>query len=261
MDGKIAAAAVLLGALTAGACEDSTGPGVRDQVSVRFAAVQPSPAAGTVSDGSLVMTGTNGTLQIDSLFLVVDDFELKRLNDDNCDDVVDHESCEKFEAPPSFVNVPLDGTSEIAVRQQVPAGTYREFEFEVEDLDDDEENPVKAQQIAALRNQIRAQFPDWPKDASMLVVGTFTPTGGAPVAFRTYFEAEIEVEMDLVPPAVIDSAGGAPSFTVRIDPTLFFRNGNGTVLNLAALNFSTTGQVVEFEVEIENGITEIEFDH
>ena len=94
----------------------------------------------------------------------------------------------------------------------------------------------------------------------MLVVGTFTPAGGTAVAFRVYFEAEVEVEMRLQPPVVIDASATSPSFTVRIDAAMLFRNGDGSVRNLALLDFGATGSVIDFEVEIENGISEIEFD-
>ena len=117
-----------------------------------------------------------------------------------------------------------------------------------------------AARIARVRQELLAAFPDWPRDASLLVIGTFTPTGGEPQAFRVFFEAEIEIEMELNPPVVIDATSTNPSFTVRIDPALMFRNSNGTVRNLAVLDFDATGQVPEFEVEIENGITEVEFD-
>lgn len=257
----ISAAGIVFCAFAAGACGDATGPSGADQLAaVRFAAVTPAPGEGTAQGGSLELTGSNGTLRIDEMHIIVAEFELKRANDDLCEGDADDDTCEEFTAPPAFVDVPLDGSGVLAVQHTVPADTYRELEFEIEDLDDDEDNPVVAQQIAALRTQIRAQFPDWPADASMLVIGSFTPTGGEPVPFRVYFEAEIEIEMDLVPPVVIDGSGGAASFTVRIDPGLLFRTSNGTVRNIAELDYTRTGQVVEFEVELENGISEIEFD-
>lgn len=258
--GNVRAIGAVLCAFAVGACDDATGPEGSNQVAVRFAAVTPAPSQGSVEAGSLELTGSNGTLRIDEMHIIVAEFELKRDDDDMCDDDLDDDDCEEFEAPPSFVNVPLDGSGVIAVQSRVDADTYREFEFEIEDLDDDEDNPADAQQIAALRAQIRAQFADWPDDASMLVIGTFTPTGGEAIPFRAYFEAEIEIEMDLVPPVVIDGSGDEPSFTVRFDLNTLFRNGDGSVRNLANVDFDQTGQVIEFEVEIEDGITEIEFD-
>lgn len=245
--------------MTASGCSDSTGPGgAGEQVSVRMAAVVPTGAGASVEGDALVLTGSNGTLQIDELYVVMDEFELKRADDDHC--VEEDDSCEKFRAGPAFLNVPLDGSGVIAVQQAVDTGTYARLDFEIDDLDDDEENAAKAAQVTALRTEIRSQFPDWPQDASMLVVGTFTPAGGTAVAFRVYFEAEVEVEMRLQPPVVIDASATSPSFTVRIDAAMLFRNGDGSVRNLALLDFGATGSVIDFEVEIENGISEIEFD-
>lgn len=254
------AAGAALCVLAASACADSTGPEDADRVAVRFASVMPAPAQGSVEGSSLELTGSNGTLRIDEMYFIVAEFELEG-DDAVCDDDFGDDDCEEFEAPPAFLDVPLDGSGVIAVQHTVPAGTYRKLDFEVEDLDDDDEDDsAKAQQIAALRAQILAQFPDWPRDASVLVIGSFTPTGGQATPFRVYFEAEIEIEMDLVPPVVIDGTGTSPAFTVRIDPNMLFRNGDGTVRNLAPLDFTLTGQVIEFEVEIENGVSEIEFD-
>lgn len=254
------AAGAALCVLAASACGDTTGPENADRVAVRFAAVTPGAAQGSVEGSSLELTGSNGTLRIDEMYFIVAEFELEG-DDDVCDLNLNDDDCQEFEAPPAFLDVPLDGSGVIAVQHTVPAGTYHELDFEIEDLDDDDEDDsAKAQQIAALRSQILAQFPDWPRDASMLVVGSFTPTGGAAIPFRVYFEAEIEIEMDLIPPVVIDGTGSSPAFTVRIDPDMLFRNGDGTVRNLAPLDFTLTGQVIEFEVEIENGVSEIEFD-
>ena len=48
--------------------------------------------------------------------------------------------------------------------------------------------------------------------------------------------------------------------TVTVDPLAWFIRPDGTVLDLSQFDFDATGQVVEFEVEMEDGFTEIEFD-
>lgn len=245
------------------ACDDTTGPGQGTPVAVAFSAAGSSTAAAPAESGSLAtrdvsMGGTNGTLVIEELRVIVAEFELERLNEDECVD--GNDACEEFEAPPAFVNVPLNAGEAVAVTAIVEPDTYDELEFEIEDLDDDEEDPIKAQQIEELMNDIRAQFPDWPREASMLAIGTFTPTGGTPVPFRVYFAAEVEIEMDLVPPVTVADDGSGATFTVNIDPALWFTQADGTVMDLSTLDYDTTGSVVEFEVEMENGFTEIEFD-
>ncbi|MBW3554672.1 MAG: hypothetical protein KY466_14250 [Gemmatimonadetes bacterium] len=250
-----------LAALGTAACDETTGPGQGAQVAVAFsAAASSSTAAAAAESGSLLRTrnvsiaGTNGTLVLEELRIIVAEFELERVSDEDCVD--GNDACEEFEAAPAFVNVPLETGQTVAVTAFVEPDTYDELEFEIEDLEDDEEDPVKAQQIEALMNGIRAEFPDWPREASMLAIGTFTPTDGDPMPFRVFFEAEVEIEMDLIPPVTVTDDGSGATFTVNIDPALWFKRSDGTVMDLAAL----TGTVVEFEVEIENGFTEIEFD-
>ncbi len=89
----------------------------------------------------------------------------------------------------------------------------------------------------------------------MLVIGSFTPTGGAPVSFATYFEAEIEIEIEFEPPLDL-TADPEATVTVVVDPALWFTQPDGTVLDLSQFE----GELVEFEAEFENGIAEIEFD-
>ena len=256
--------AMAMGGLAA--CDETTSPAGSEQVAVAFAgggsALAASSAGGmrALLAQPMSIEGTNGTLVIEDLRIIVAEFELERITDDGCTNLEDDDACEKFEAPPAFVDVPLDGGQVVAVTAVVDPDTYDELDFEIEDLDDDEEDPVKAQQIEELMTAILAEFPDWPREASMLVTGTFTPTGGAPQAFRVYFEAEVEIEMELNPPVTVTDDGTGATFTVNIDPSFWFSNPDGTVRNLAELDYDATGAVVEFEVEIEDGFTELDFD-
>jgi hypothetical protein len=197
---------------------------------------------------ALTVTGANGTLRIDDLRMVVAEFELAGDDDVNtcgqAPGAVD--GCDDFDAGPMFIDLPLTGGSVPVGSGDVPPGTYEEVEFEVEDLDDDEENAAERARIEQLWQQIRGQFPDWPRDASLLVVGTFTPTGGAPQTFRAFIEAEIEIETELTPRLVVGQ-GESRSVDVLLDPAVIFRSG-GTVLNLA----QASGRD-ELEIRIENG--------
>jgi hypothetical protein len=80
----------------------------------------------------------------------------------------------------------------------------------------------------------------------MLVAGTFTPTGGQPVAFRRYVDAEIEVEIELNP-ALTVGAGESRGVDVLLDPAAIFMNG-GRVIDLAQ-----AGSELEIEVKVESG--------
>lgn len=255
-------------------CADSTGPAGFQSVSLNFrvdaaapSAVGPSRVSGPslVAGPPLVLEGTNGTLTINEIRVIVDEAELHPA-DGSCDvvepsgDDLD-DDCPDFEAPPRFLDLPLDGQPVAAVTVLVPAGSYKRLDFEIENLEDDEEDPVRAAEIAAVRAQVLAEFPDWPRKASALVTGSFTPSGGSAVDFRVFLEAEVEVEIDLVPHIVVDDDGGTSrDLTVDISPQIWFLAPDGTVLDLSQYDYDATGQLLEFEVEMEDGFTEIEFD-
>ncbi len=246
------------------ACDDATGPTGTPTVSIRFAAVAPqaasaayAPAAAAAAE-PLVIQGSNGTLAVTGVHMIVSEFELDRV-EMSCDDAVDEDACEKFEAPPTFVELPLTGQAALAVSQEIPPGTYSELDFEIEDLEiDDDDDNSKSAQIQALMSQIRAQFSDWPAKAAILVTGSFTPTGGEATEFRVYADAEIEIELAFDPHLVIDEASADKAVTVHIDPAVWFSLGDGTVRDLSQFDYDATGELMEFEVEIEDGFTQIE---
>ena len=241
--------------LALSACGDNpfARSGGEARVQVRFGVESgqaPASAARFQTNGTdqLVISGANGTLRIDDLRLVVAEFELKGDDDvDTCGlQPGAADDCEDFDAGPLFVDLPLGGGTVPVATGDVPAGVYEEVEFEAEDLDDDEENAAERARIAQVRQQILALFPDWPPKASMLVVGSFTPAGGQPVSFRTFVEAEIEIETELNPPLVV-AEGESRSVEVLLDPAALFLSG-GNVLNLA----QPAGRL-ELEVRIRNG--------
>jgi len=199
---------------------------------------------------SLVISGSNGRLVIRDVRLIVSGLELEGEADSA-----------EFEADPSFLDLPLD-TSEVApvAASRLPAATYTELEFEVEDVDlgEAEDEDEDEEGLRMLRDTIRQDFPNWPKDASMVAVGTFTPSGDTTRSFTTYFEAEIEIEREFSQPLQVTSDGLSRSLTVKLDPTQWFKNTDGTAWNLAERDYESTGELVEFEAEFEDGVTEIE---
>lgn len=204
----------------------------------------------------LMIEGTNGVLEISEIHAIVAEIELEAF-DGACEieDGSDTE-CPDFEAPPSFIQVPLDGTGVEVATGPVPFGTYNELEFEIEDIELDEEDE-DAQELADLETEVLAAFPDWPAAASLVVIGTFTPDGGDPVPFTTFFDAEVEVETVLDPPLVLDESGASREVLVRILPEAWFLRADGSAVDLSTLQDQTP--IPSLEVEIEEGI-EIEHD-
>ncbi len=235
-----------LAAASLTACGDSTGPS-NGEVAVRFASVRGGPVAAQ-ADGAMDLTlqGTNGTLVLTDVWFIVSEFELEG-DDDACPR--DRDNCNEFEEGPVFLQLPMNGQETRGVRFRPPPGTYDELEFEIERLD------VDSGRERALLAEIRQRFPDWPRRASVLVVGTFTPANGQPRPFRTFIDAEIEIEMDLVPPVVITADDGA-EFTVDVDPRLWFAR-SGRVVDLSAFDWAATGRLLQMEFELELGFKRV----
>jgi hypothetical protein len=244
---------LLLMACNPGGLSDPSGT----SVSVLFRGAAASAATGlqTADTTTLPIEGSNGTLEITSIKAIVSELEL------DCDDDATS-SCAEFERGPAFVTVPLGATEVEIADAAVPPGRYDEFEFEIEDLDaDDDDSAAKRAAMDAVLAEIRTTYPDFPADASMIVEGSFTPTGGDAVPFRTYLEAEIEIELPLVPPLEVAEGDGPVIVPATIDPSVWFTLPDGSVFDLSAFDYDTTGEIPEIEVDIEGSFdVEVEFD-
>jgi hypothetical protein len=246
-------AAVLVAAAAVFACSDAASPGDEGTLTLRFglddgaisAAVAGLSLSTTGVSGlaALPLEGTNGTLSLDEIWLVADEFKLELL-EGTCEEG-DETGCENFELAPFFASVPLEGEDTGNLTAEVTPGSYQALKFE-----------TKAAAGGTLLDEIRETFDDWPGSASLLVIGTFTPTDGDPVAFRVYFDAEVKVVLAFEEPLVIGEAG--QFVTVFVDPAIWFANGDGTVDDLSAFDYDTTGEVVTFEAKFEDGFTKIE---
>lgn len=231
------------------------------QVAVKFSTNSPSASASispalfaSSPTGKMVLTGTNGTLTITNISLIVSELELEC---DGDEDRAITPACIEFDAPPSFVELPL-GTGAVEVTEKpIPSGTYTKLDFEVENLEVEEnDDQTKRQQVADLLTSIHQTYPDFPEKASMVVEGDFNGT-----PFRVYFNAEIEMEMDLVPALTVSDTIASRSLSVNVLPTLWFKKADGTVADLSRYDYATNGQLIEFELEIEKGFKKVEFEH
>lgn len=241
-----------LGAFTLAGC-DSAGPSTDGStVEVGFTSASSSTTSSkslAKANDTLVVEGTNGTLRIADVRFIVSEVELEGEAD----------SAEFETEKPIFVDFPLNSSDAVSVASdRVPPGTYNEFEFEVGDADLDEgEDEAGIQQ---LRSDIEeAGFSDWPNKASLVAVGTFTPTGGEPREFRTYFDAEIEVEIEMEGRTFeVGSGDPARQLTVSLSPSRWFVS-DGNPMDLSADKYQNVEEPVEFEIEFEQE-TEVEFD-
>ena len=254
----MAALAVALPML--GACDGSSSPSGTpgsSSVALQINAVTPAKAGGTasvtqpnatVASGPITLTGTNGTLVIDDLQLIVSRIRLKRAEGD-CGAADTSSTCKKFKGGPFRVNL-LDGTAADVVTADVPAGNYTALEFKAQNLDpsDDkeieEDGAVKAVELLIV--DLRKTYPNYPRKASMVAHGTFTPTGGTAKPFTVYFQAEIEIKKSFTTPfKVPDDA----KVVIDLDAASWFKDG-ANVINLSTQD----GKTLRFELELESGI-------
>jgi hypothetical protein len=251
----------------AAACGDATGSS-NGRVVVRFG-TEASSARSNVSGtdaafsiaaaDELVVTGTNGTLKIEDIQLMVSEVKLKRAENSVCrhenkdEGHRANDECRKFEGGPFLIDLPLGGGIVTVLEAEVPEGTFRAVEFEIDDFemdDDDEDN--ERQRASELFAQLRVLYPNAPARANMVVKGTFTPSNGNARPFIVYFDADLELRFRFEEPLVVEEGGG---ITVRVNPARWFEIGN-RVRDLSALN----GQLVEFELEMRNGFIRVDCD-
>lgn len=257
------------------ACDDGVSPPGTTDVTVSFSGVSATPSAtspalvgsssGTTTSApalSQTIEGTNGVLEIAEMHLIVAELELEGFEGacelEDLEAGGGDEDCPEFEAPPAFIQVPLDGTGVEVATEPVPFGTYVAFEFEVEDIELDEEDEDE-QELTQLRNEVLAAFPEWPPEASLVVIGTFTPTGGDPAPLTTFFNAEVEVELTLDLPLVLSESGASREIFIQLIPEAWFVEADGSVMDLSALQGQTPIPSLEVEIEQGEGI-EIEHD-
>lgn len=256
---------IALATLALAACDDGTGLEETGRVEIRFEAARADGQAGVSRSGSagrVPVFGSNGTLEIESAHMIVSEVELERFEDACPDDDAPApdggDDCEDFEVDPFLLELPLDGGVVTVAASDVGVGTYSAFEFEVDDLEDDEEDDDAAA-LEAVLAEARLLHDDWPREGSLVVEGTFTPEGSTEARpFRTFVEAEVEIESTFPTPLEV-AAGGDAAVTVVLDPRMWFTRGDGTVLDLSLFDYTgDDDDLLELEVELEEGVIRVE---
>ncbi|MGQ0721479.1 MAG: hypothetical protein ACT4PE_07900 [Candidatus Eiseniibacteriota bacterium] len=216
MKTRFLAACALAAALSG--CSDSSGPSGAD-VSLLFAASGGTPSAAPAlqpasSAAGYVLTDGQSTLILTRAEVVLREIELKGLLDLDCDSG----DCEEFEIGPIVVDVPLDGSTAHAVAVSLPAGTYREIEFEIHKVTSGDDDAA-----------LRASHPHLDQK-SIRVEGTWNGT-----AFVYSTDLDVEQEFDLNPPLVVETSQDT-NVTVRLDLSAWFRGASGSLLDPATAN-------------------------
>ncbi len=202
------------------ACADSTGTGGARPVSLSFSTGGLTPVA---TAARFALAGAPDPLVITRAQLVFSKAELERAGV-TCVGATesDEDSCPDLKLGPMLVDLPLDATARTAITVNIPAGTYQQFEAEIDAISS--ENEGRQQESAAFL----AANPNF-RGVSIRVEGTYN---GTPFVYTTGVEAEIELEFN--PDMVVD--GATNNLTVHVDMSRWFVNGNGSRIDPSTAN-------------------------
>lgn len=199
------------------ACE-STDTG-RQVMSISFSTKAPAAAivAGDGMAHNITMTNGGNTLVITKAQLVLRELELKTSSSDSCATGTAADSCEEIQLGPMLIDLPVTDVVMSPISTQVPAGTYREIEFDIRRPGTD---PADQAFVAANPNF---------NNVSIRLEGTYNGT-----AFVFTSELDQEVQIDFNPPVTITD--GNNNATIAVDIRSWFTNANGTLISPATAN-------------------------
>ena len=238
-----------VGILAVAACSDSTAAG---SASMTLSVANRSAVTSSASIGALAdVTVTSGanTLVINKVQIVLGEIELKQASVECTEGSHSGpgrggDDCPEVELDPVLVDVPLSGaTTTLDLGALVPAGTYRELEFKIENVDDDSGAEAA---FAAAHPELRG--------ASVRVEGTYN---GQPFVFKSNLEAEIELEFNS---ALTVSASQPLNLTLAVDVGAWFKGVGGTVLdpsngvNALAIAANIRSSFAAFEDDDRDGV-------
>lgn len=228
---------------TAMACDSATAPGAR-QVGLSFSGVRPAGVAAgfsalmasAIGDSLSVTDGTN-TLVITNVELVAREIELRRAGVSSCDSSATSDDCEYFSAAAQLVVLPLSQSARQVLTVTVPAGSYSSVRMKVHKVSDDVGDAA-----------FLVANPSWPQRQSIRVMGSYNGT-----AFIYLSDVNFHAEETLQPNLVVDGTT-ATNLTVRIDLTVWFRNGaTGSLIDPATAG-SSGGNKSLVENNIKNSV-------
>lgn len=213
--------------LTLAACGDPSDPLASSDgataLSVSFAAA----SADTNRAGNAIVVGTaNDTIVLTKVQLVLDEVQLKRAGVTSCPDSMvvstergrssDDRGCSRLDLGPMLVDLPLGGATRSALAVTVPAGVYREFEFELDDV-------RTGANASPADRAFLAAHPEF-RDVTVRVSGTYR---GA--AFTLLSRASSEVEFEFEPSLTVQ-AGVNDNVSIEIDLAMWFKDASGSLL-------------------------------
>jgi hypothetical protein len=203
--------------LAVAACS-STGPTQLADVAVSFTANTPTATAALFDGADAVAANA---LVLSSVEIVLREIELKRVDVSDCDLLGENaDGCEKFEAGPVLVSVPVDGSVSEEFSLNIPAGSYTEIEFDIHKVSSGDEQDAQFLSLHPTFDQL-----------SIRVTGTFD---GQAFVFET--DLDVEQELNLLPALVIGESTGSTNITVEVGLDRWFLDATGRTVDPATGN-------------------------
>ncbi|MGQ0813775.1 MAG: hypothetical protein ACT4O1_04860 [Gemmatimonadota bacterium] len=203
-------------ALTLAACGDSSGPDDSRTLSISIAVPRPGAAANVQASYVPVRDAAGNTLDITRADIVIAELEIE--TDQRDCDSSGPGNCHEFETGPLLLSLPVNGGVLSLGSDPLPFNVISEVELEIERPDEDDARTV----------QFRAANPNFPRTASVRIVGTFNGQ-----AFDVFLSPEAELELEFSPPLTVGEGG--LNITIQINVTDWLRNANGNFLDPRAL--------------------------
>lgn len=241
-------AAAVSVAVLASAC-DSAGPELTNAGRISVS-IQLDAAAAKTATGPIEIEGSNGTLSITDIRFILDGVALEVQS-------AESEGPEIIEIDPVFVDVPLDLSELELLVAQVPLGSYSGLQFAIDNVaaDDDDDDPDAD---AAMADEIREVFADWPDAASVVFVGMFEPNDGSDARpFTIYVGAKITVDLVLDPPVHLTEEHVEKALKIVMNPLDWIPDWvpeyEGPVFDPSPYDYGNTGDVIPFVLSIADG--------
>jgi hypothetical protein len=219
---------VMLGVL-AGCASGSDNPvsptaGGSTSLSVSFAAT--GATAVSAAGNAIIVGSAADTMVITKVQMVLENVKLRLSGVAACPDSMkvsktrgrssDQSGCSRLDLGPMLLDLPLGGTTTSPLAVTVPAGTYSQLEFELEDVS----TSVNAAQAD---KDFLTAHPEF-RDVTVKVVGTYK---GTAFTFLSRARAEVEFEFN---PALVVKTGVNDNVSVDLDLSAWFKNAGGALL-------------------------------
>jgi len=187
-------------------------------LSLSFTTKSASPGAASGASADLqIGTGAN-SLTISQAQIVLAEIELSP--NGSCSTTDEADDCDELEAAPALVDLPVDGTTKVALDGVVPPGTYSALQAQLDAVTPDEDEPGGSAFL-----QAHADF----QGISVKVTGVFTDANSQTHPFTFTVEADAEIEAAFNPPVTVGA--GTSNLTIDVNLASWFTDATGAVID------------------------------